>query len=61
LSAPVSGLDELSAAVFEATAGIVPVTHPQPFSGELVLAGGHVPAELAGRRSTASSRSTRSC
>lgn len=48
LGAPVSGLDELATAVFEATAGLVPVTHPQPFQADLVLARGRVPAELAG-------------
>jgi 2'-5' RNA ligase len=48
LAAPVAGLDELAAAVFEATEPVVPVTHPRPFAGELVLARGRVPAELAG-------------
>jgi hypothetical protein len=28
---------------------VVPVTHPQPFQADLVLARGRVPAELAGR------------
>ena len=36
-------------AVFEATQELVPVTHPQPFQADLVLARGRVPAELAGR------------
>jgi 2'-5' RNA ligase len=48
LIAPVAGLDELTAAIFEATEGIVPVTHPQPFVGQLVLARGSVPAGAAG-------------
>lgn len=48
LAAPVSGLDELAAAVFDATVGVVPVTHPQPFRADVVLARGRVPAALAG-------------
>jgi hypothetical protein len=48
LGAPVSGLDDLAAAVFDATVGIVPVTHPQPFQADVVLARGRVPAALAG-------------
>lgn len=48
LGAPVSGLDDLAAAVFDATTGIVPVTHPQPFRADVVLARGRVPAGLAG-------------
>ena len=48
LGAPVSGLDDLSALVFDATAGLVPVTHPQPFEADVVLARGRVPATLAG-------------
>ena len=48
LGVPAHGLDDLGAAVFEATAGIVPVTHPQPFRADLVLARGRVPADLAG-------------
>ncbi len=47
LGAPVSGLDELGAAVFDATRELVPVTHPQPFHADLVLARGKVPRELA--------------
>jgi hypothetical protein len=35
--------------VFDATSPIVPVTHPQPFHTELVLAAGRVPRELGGR------------
>jgi hypothetical protein len=46
--APVNGLDDLAAAVFEATAEIVPVTHPQPFQADIVLARGRVPSDLAG-------------
>jgi len=49
LGAPVHGLDELAAVVFEATQELVPVTHPQPFQADVVLARGRVPRELAGR------------
>jgi 2'-5' RNA ligase len=49
LGAPVAGLDELAAVVFEATQELVPVTHPQPFRADVVLARGRVPRELAGR------------
>ena len=49
LGAPVSGLDELAARVFAVTASLVAVTHPQPFSADIVLARGRVPAELAGQ------------
>lgn len=49
LGAPVAGLDDLAAVVFEATEGLVPVTHPQPFQADIVLARGRVPKELAGR------------
>jgi hypothetical protein len=49
LGAPVAGLDDLGAAVFAATEGLVPVTHPQPLQAEVVLARGQVPKELAGR------------
>lgn len=48
LGVPVSGLDDLAATVFEATVAIVPVTHPQPFQADIVVARGHVPASLAG-------------
>lgn len=48
LAAPVSGLDELSSVVFAATEPIVPVTHPQPFVGEIFLANGRIPPDLAG-------------
>ncbi|RAS71122.1 2'-5' RNA ligase [Lentzea atacamensis] len=48
LGVPVSGLDELAAAVFGATAPIVPVTHPQPFQADVVVARGRVPASVAG-------------
>lgn len=54
LSAPVSGLDDLAVSVFDATADIVPVTHPQPFRAYVVLARGRVPKELAGREVSAS-------
>jgi 2'-5' RNA ligase len=49
LGAPVHGLDDLAAVVFEATQELVPVTHPQPFRADVVLARGRVPRELAGR------------
>jgi hypothetical protein len=49
LGAPVAGLEELAAVVFEATGELVPVTHPQPFQADVVLARGRVPKELAGR------------
>jgi 2'-5' RNA ligase len=49
LGAPVAGLDNLAAVVFEATERLVPVTHPQPFQADIVLARGRVPKELAGR------------
>jgi 2'-5' RNA ligase len=49
LGAPVHGLDDLAAVVFEATGELVPVTHPQPFQADLVLARGRVPRELADR------------
>jgi hypothetical protein len=48
LGAPASGLDDLAAVVFDATVGLVPVTHPQPFRADVVLARGRVPAALAG-------------
>ncbi len=48
LCAPVTGLDELSDAIFAATEPLVPVTHPQPFHAEVVLASGRIPAHLAG-------------
>ena len=54
LGAPVAGLDELAAVVFEATGELVPVTHPQPFRADVVLARGRVPKELAGRPVAAS-------
>jgi 2'-5' RNA ligase len=49
LGAPVQGLDDLAGVVFEATQELVPVTHPQPFQADVVLARGRVPRELAGR------------
>ena len=48
LGVPVRGLDELAEVVFDVTAPVVPVTHPQPFRADLVLARGRVPKELAG-------------
>jgi hypothetical protein len=47
--ATLSALDELAAVVFEVTEDLVPVTHPQPFGADIVLARGRVPARLAGR------------
>lgn len=49
LGAPVGGLEELAAVVFEATAGVVPVTHPQPFQADVVLARGRVQKGLVGQ------------
>lgn len=49
LAAPVEGLHELGAAAFDATTPLVPVTHPQPFRADVVLARGRVPRELSGR------------
>jgi 2'-5' RNA ligase len=48
LGAPVEGLDALAAVVFDVTEGLVPVTHPQPFQADVVLARGRVPKALAG-------------
>ncbi len=45
---PVAGLEELATVVFEATEGLVPVTHPQPLQANLILARGRVPREFAG-------------
>ena len=54
LGVPVAGLDELAAVVFEVTEQLVPVTHPQPFRADVVLARGRVPKELAGLALSAS-------
>jgi 2'-5' RNA ligase len=54
LGAPVCGLEELAQVVFEATEGLVPVTHPQPFQADVVLARGRVPKALEGRPVSAS-------
>lgn len=48
VAAPVAGLDDLAAAVFDATSELVPITHPQPFHADVVLARGRAPRELAG-------------
>ncbi len=48
LGAPVAGLDDLAAVVFEVTEELVPVTHPQPFVAEVPLARGRVPKQLDG-------------
>ena len=48
LGAPVAGLDDLAAVVFDATESLVPVTHPQPFRADIVLARGRVPREVVG-------------
>jgi 2'-5' RNA ligase len=51
LMLPVTGLDDVAAAVLEATAGVVPLDDPRPFTGHLTLARGRrraaVPAALA--------------
>ena len=49
LGVPVAGLEELAEVVFDVTAPVVPVTHPQPFRADLVLARGRVPRTFAGR------------
>lgn len=54
LGAPVSGLEGLAAVVFEVTEDLVPITHPQPFQADVVLARGRVPTALAGRPVSAS-------
>jgi hypothetical protein len=59
LGVPVRGLEEIGAAVFAATSPVVPVTHPQPFHTELVLASGRVPRELAGTPLAATWRADR--
>ena len=61
LGAPVAGLDELSAAVFAATEGLVSVTHPQPFRADVVLARGRVPKALAGQPISASWTAEAAC
>lgn len=48
LGVPVAGLDDLTAVVFDATVALVPVTHPQPYQADVVVARGKVPATLAG-------------
>ena len=52
LGAPVAGLDDLAADIFTATEQLVPVTHPQPFRADVVLARGRVPRHLAGAQLT---------
>ncbi len=49
LGAPVSGLDDLAATIFAVTEGLVPVTHPQKYQADVVLARGQVPKEFAGK------------
>lgn len=49
LGVPVAGLDELAAVVFDVTERLVPVTHPQPFQADVVVARGRVPKQLAGQ------------
>jgi hypothetical protein len=53
LGTPVHGLDDLAAAVFDATVAVVPVRHPQPFDAQVVLARGRVPRHLAGQQVSA--------
>lgn len=48
LCVPVEGVDDLAAAVFEATEPLVPVTHPQPFLAHLMVAGGRIPRGFDG-------------
>lgn len=48
LGVPVSGLGDLANVVFDATVDLVPVTHPQPFQADIVIARGRVPREVAG-------------
>jgi hypothetical protein len=55
LGAPVHGLEDLAAVVFDATEALVPVTHPQPFQADVVLARGRVPKDLAGHPVSGSS------
>jgi hypothetical protein len=59
LCVPVHGLEEIGAAVFAATSPVVPVTHPQSFHSELMLATGRVPRELAGTPVVAAWRADR--
>jgi hypothetical protein len=54
LGTPVTGLERLAAVVFDVTEALVPITHPQPFEADVVLARGRVPRELAGRPVAAS-------
>lgn len=54
LGAPVAGLDDLAGVIFEVTSPIVPVTHPQPFQADIVLARGRVPSEISGHPVSAS-------
>lgn len=54
LGAPVEGLDDLAAVIFDVTADLVPITHPQPFQAHVVLARGRVPMQLAGQPIAAS-------
>jgi 2'-5' RNA ligase len=54
LGVPVTGLEALGAVVFDLTEDLVPVTHPQPFQADVVLARGKVKADLAGRPLSAS-------
>jgi hypothetical protein len=46
LCLPVCDLRPLAEAIFDGTAPIVPVTHPQPIHTDLVLAGGRIPQRL---------------
>jgi hypothetical protein len=46
LCLPVPELIPLAEAIFEVTAPIVPVTHPQPVYTDLVVASGKIPANL---------------
>ncbi|MGH3776914.1 MAG: hypothetical protein ACRDRR_14505 [Pseudonocardiaceae bacterium] len=50
LGAPVEGLDDLAAVVFEVTEQLVPVTHPQPFQADVVPARGRYPRNWPANR-----------
>jgi hypothetical protein len=54
LCLPVCDLRPLAEAIFDSTAPIVPVTHPQLIHTDLVLAGGRIPERLLDLRVSAS-------
>jgi RNA 2',3'-cyclic 3'-phosphodiesterase len=62
LVVPVAGLDDLAAAVLDATSSLVPEDEPRPFQGHLTLARarrGAVPASLVGLPVAGSWRASR--